>query len=225
MGGIEGKGGDVAMTGSSRALAFDAGQARWRRPTAVLATLTLTLLLVSVLAPVEAGGEQASVAAAMAPLPLTPGQSVSDIVVSPDGGHAVYTVPNITRTNDELWSVDRAGGSPVRLDPAEPDVFVRSEPPIITGDSSTVVFVTVNEVTFERHIVTVPIGGGAATELTPNMVVSGLLLSPDEQWVVFQANAIFSVPLAGGAVKQLSGDPVFEPPWGFLISPDSSLVV
>ncbi len=62
---------------------------RSRKTGPPLALLTVILLLMEVFAPVTAAAEPVSVAVAAAPLPLTPGQSVDNWVVSPDGARAV----------------------------------------------------------------------------------------------------------------------------------------
>ena len=154
------------------------------------------------------------------PLPAVPSGDVSAHAFSNDGTRLLYLALS------ELWSAD-GGGAPVRLSFAGQSVQEFRLAPV----GARVVYRACSPC----KLFSVPIDGG-----TPAVEISGPLISgggvqafdiaPDGQQVVYLAVAIalapslFSVPITGGAVSFLNGQPNEVVHSDFRIFPDSTRV-
>ena len=144
--------------------------------------------------------------------------------LSPDGQWVVYVHDPALVDANELYSVGRYGGTPVRLS-AQLPVGSRVIWFAISGDSSRVVYLAAQETLTKYELWSVPIGGpsGATVKISPPLpafgaVFSGTLpiMSPDGTHVVFYADSttdsvgeVWSAPLdASSAAVRLSPAPV-----------------
>lgn len=129
----------------------------------------------------------------------------------------------------QLKSVSTAGGPAVLL-------VDDNDPFRITPDSSTVVYRR-SAFVGNPGLYSVPIGGGATTQLTPSLVTGGEIgtfeITDDSSRVVYRADQdthdvieLYSVPLGGGASVRLSGPMASGGDIrGYEISPDGNWVV
>jgi Tol biopolymer transport system component len=152
-------------------------------------------------------------------------------------GTAVYSVDLSGDEAQELYSVPVGGGAQTKLTPV-----LASGGTIgsyrISPDNARVVYLADQDVDDMIELFSVPIGGGSVDQLNPEFVGGAIVLdfwiSDDSAWVFYTADAevgydevfeLYSVPLTGGAVTQLST----LPPWGdvveMLCTPDSGSVV
>jgi Tol biopolymer transport system component len=174
--------------------------------------------------------------------PLPPGGWVGFYKISPDGSRVVYTAMQEVFNKWEIFSVylmDPAA-TPIKLNPpmgVNSDVVYHDFK--ISPDSSKVVYVSDQLINDVNLFYSVPIGGGAALQLTNigdgvpeiNQYEDSFEISPNSNRLVFRADKgkvqLFSVPLTGGTVTMLNDPiiPVTGEVKGFRISPDSSRVV
>lgn len=157
----------------------------------------------------------------------TPLSDIYDQVVpqvSPDGRRVVYIHDPVNDNANELYSVGRYGGTPVRLSAQLQTGFsVRWFG--ISGDSSRVVYLVDQETQGKPELWSVPIGGpsGSSIKISPPLpsfggVFTGTLpsLSPDGNYVVFFADSttdgvaeVWSARVDGsGDAVRLSPNPV-----------------
>jgi Tol biopolymer transport system component len=156
---------------------------------------------------------------------LVPGGNVDgakrSFQISADSSRVVFRADKIQDNVFELWSVPVSGGGVTQL----------SGPMVVGGDalsdfkispdSSRVVFVADQTTDEVDELYSVPIGGGTVTNISGPMVLGGdiytsagegFFISPDSSRVVFAADKtddsvyqLYSVPIAGGAVVNISG--------------------
>jgi Tol biopolymer transport system component len=174
---------------------------------------------------------------------MPPTGDVTFVDTSPDGVYAIYQAAQDVVDARDLYSVPLAGGAPVRLSSltlASTSTSV-SGMPLITPDSSRVIFGADQEVDNLYELYSVPIGGPstAAVKLHPPLAptadIVSFALTPDGSRVIFLADLevddlleLYSIPVAGpGSAAQKLSIPIASPNdvSGFEISPDGSRVV
>ncbi|MCP3981025.1 MAG: hypothetical protein GY716_17145 [bacterium] len=155
---------------------------------------------------------------------LVAGGGVSWFDIDPTSSHVVYLADQDTDNMLELFSVPIDGGVPVRLNPAlvaGGDVVDYA----FTPDGATVVLHADDEVDQGFRLLRVPTSGGTAEAISGSGVfIQSFLISPDGDTVVFDANELFSVPLAGGVEPtQISTSQVFA--YSYAVAPNSTGVI
>lgn len=156
--------------------------------------------------------------------------------ISPDSSTVVYRGDQDTVGIDELFAVPVGGGTPIKL--SEPGVNLFNYK--ISADGTTVVYQTSTGGRGVDELFSVPIGGGTVTQLNGPLAVGESVaffqLSEDSSTVIYAtelfdadeepATGLYSVPINGGAVIQLSGPfAAGSGVSGADISPDSSMVL
>ncbi|MEQ1891880.1 MAG: hypothetical protein ABL998_04995 [Planctomycetota bacterium] len=130
---------------------------------------------------------------------------------SPDGARVVFTASESSSSARSLYSIPAAGGTATVLASSTsgiPDAFG------ISADSTRVVYLAPT-VSGGNAAHSVPIAGGASTQLSGTLVSGGSVTahveSPDSSTVVFVADKdtndkfeLYSVPLGGGAIVKLN---------------------
>jgi len=152
--------------------------------------------------------------------------SLGTFDISPDGNTFVFTAnpttgPTPYSANRGLYSIPVSGGTPVRLNyngiPFNEGAFNNAgsrniQQYEITSDSQRVVYVADEENDNEYFLYSVPITGGTRATLSAPPSGASFKISPDGQWVVFEANfdptqndpwGFYSVPVSGGTVRRL----------------------
>jgi Tol biopolymer transport system component len=160
---------------------------------------------------------------------LVPGGNVGEVKrsfqISADSSRVVFRADKIQDNVFELWSVPVSGGGATKL----------SGPMVVDGDaklyfkispdSSRVVFVADQTTDGVDELFSVPIDGGSVINISGPMVLggnifnptadAGFFISPDSSRVVFIADKtddtvyqLYSVPIAGGTVVNISGSMV-----------------
>ena len=172
-------------------------------------------------------------------LPLSSGfliPAIFDFQITPDSSTVVYRGTQDTVGIDELFAVPIGGGTPIKLNEPGANLFNYE----ISADGSTVVYQTSTGGQGVDELFSAPIGGGTVTQLNGPLgvgeTVGSFELSQDSSTVIYTtelfdadeapSTGLFSVPIHGGTVTQLSG-PFAEGSGvsGADISPDSSMVV
>lgn len=154
--------------------------------------------------------------------------------VSADSTTVVYQANQENNSIFELFQVPVSGGTPRKLNGPEVEQDVREF--MISPDSSTVVYLVsrASGNTFVPQLYSVPLSGGAPVHLTAAAsidTVDSFELTPDGAWVLIEAQIgsgreILSVPIAGGSVERVSGDPAqIGITNGFVVSPDGQSIV
>lgn len=164
--------------------------------------------------------------------PLTPYfGSVDFATLSPDAGTVIYASDVRSPNRFELYSVPTDGSrAPVRLSGSIVSggtVVFDWAPPVVSPDSTTVVYLADQEVDQRFELYSVPIDGSAAparlnAELAPNgdvaftnlgfQIRNGFRISPDSLRVAYIADEViderfelFSVALHGGSSRRVNG--------------------
>ncbi|MDX1964274.1 MAG: hypothetical protein SFX18_14060 [Pirellulales bacterium] len=174
--------------------------------------------------------------------PLVAGGNVSfgGFQFSPDGSRVLYLADQTTDEVNEIFSVPRAGGIPVKLNG-----------PLVSGgdvsfggfqfspDGSRVLYRADQTTVGVTELFSVPSIGGVAVKLNGPLVAGGNVFSqqfsPDGSRVLYRADQmideayeIFSVPSAGGVAVRLNGPLVANGAVfanGLQFSPDGSRVL
>lgn len=137
--------------------------------------------------------------------------------LSPNGQYVVYVADARRDEQFELFSYNRQSGETVRLSPDLPERGqVLNSRILLSPDGSKVLFLANARADTQTELFMVPITGGQATVLNPDLsmegdvVGSGLRFTPDGQMVVFLADAevndrydIHVADLAGGSTSRL----------------------
>ncbi|MFK7932067.1 MAG: hypothetical protein AB8G22_01075, partial [Saprospiraceae bacterium] len=163
-------------------------------------------------------------------------RDVSDRELSPDGSHVVYIANQKNENRRDLFSVPIGGGTPVKLNPNNTEVFFAFL--TFSPDGSRVIFRAENVNDEINALYSVPIGGGTAIQLNPDFADDarrffGFEVSPDGSHVVYRADQdindaieLFSVPIDGGTAVKLHPDlPSNRDVGSIKITPDGSRVV
>jgi Tol biopolymer transport system component len=145
-----------------------------------------------------------------------------EYAISLDSGTVVFR-GKATRQAEDVFAVPVDGGAPLlQLDPPLPagsDVAGFELAPA----SSTVVYRAQQDSPTLYELYAVPLTGGVTTKLsTSSASVTALRIAPDGTRVVYLADRLFCVPLAGGTPLELSNQGAQA---GFVITPDSTRVV
>ena len=167
---------------------------------------------------------------------LPSGSFIAEFKFTPDSSTVVYRGEQDTVGIDELFAVPIGGGTPIKVSEPGANLFNYE----ISADGSTVVYQTSTGGQGVDELFSAPIGGGTVTQLNGPLAVGESVaffeLSQDSSTVIYTtelfdadeepSTGLFSVPIHGGTVTQLSG-PFAEGSGvsGSDISPDSSMVV
>jgi hypothetical protein len=149
--------------------------------------------------------------------PIPDDGRVKTLLVSPDGGRAVYAAGSNFST--KLYSVPTGGGPRVELGHMPPVGGVEQDDYAITPDSSRVIYRADQGVNNQIEAYGVAIAGGTPLKLNGPLVpgggVSAMKLDPTGARVIYVADQkldgvleLFAVPLGGGPSVQLSGSMV-----------------
>ena len=171
---------------------------------------------------------------------------VVEFRISPDSSRVIYTADqndqNSAGDELELFSVPISGGTTTRLNADLPTGGnVVDSSPLISADSSRVIYIADQNTVGVPELFSVPIAGGEPVPLNSNLVSGGEVtpfghqISPDGSRVIYIADQntvgvreLFSVPIAGGDVVRLNSNLVSGgevSPFGVQISPDGSRVI
>lgn len=162
--------------------------------------------------------------------------------ISPDSSRIVYTASQDNAGTWEIYSVSLTdtNATPIKLNPPfgpnRDVVFNKFE---ISPDGNKVVYMADQVLNDINYFFSVPITGGASTQLTDlstgtlqTIIAPYFEISSDSNWLVFRSKLgnkteVYSVTLAGGAVTKLNGPiiPDNGSVVNFQISPNSSRVV
>jgi Tol biopolymer transport system component len=167
------------------------------------------------------------------------GRAVSAFEITPDGSRVVFlAAQGVSRV--ELFSVPVTGGPVTRLND---ELILILEGSVrsfqLTPDGGRVVFLADQDTVNHVELYSVPVGGGPLpVKLNGMDIVSGgsvlsFQISPDGSRVVYRGDTevdnlieLFSVPVLGGAITQLSPVSLTEDvAAGFQITPNGSLVL
>lgn len=168
--------------------------------------------------------------------------NVSQFKISPDGQYVVYLADQETNDVVELFMAPVDGSAlPVKLNGelVENGDVGFGGTFYISPDSQWVVYLADQETNDVDELFSVPITGGEAKKLNPELTPGGDVnwvwdaqISGESSRVVYLADQetdgwdeIFSVPIAGGASVKLNDTLAGNFLYDFLISPDSSRVV
>ncbi|MCB8949327.1 MAG: cadherin-like domain-containing protein [Ardenticatenaceae bacterium] len=161
---------------------------------------------------------------------------IAEFKFTPDSSTVVYRGAQDTVGIDELFAVPIGGGTPIKVSEPGANLFNYE----ISADGSTVVYQTSTGGQGVDELFSAPIGGGTVTQLNGPLAVGETVdffeLSKDSSTVIYTtepfdtfdalSTGLFSVPINGGTITQLSG-PFAENSGvgGVDISPDSSMVL
>jgi Tol biopolymer transport system component len=164
--------------------------------------------------------------------PMVAGGDVDDFQITPDASRVVYKGDQVT-DRGEIFSVPISGGAQVRLSGTlvlGGNLFDFD----ITPDGNRVVYKADQQVDSLFELYSVPIGGGAFTNISNGANVNGTVgITPDSSRIVYTAtfsistvSELFSVPVTGGVPVQLNTPLVVgRVVSGARLSPDGSRVV
>jgi Tol biopolymer transport system component len=166
------------------------------------------------------------------------GGNVASFLVSPDSTRVVFSGDLQTDGMTELYSVLIGGGTRATLSErwnpnGDASIFK------ISPDSARVVYWSDFSINSADELYSTPIVGGASVRLsgpvtvTPPLVASDFLISPDSARVVFFGDRedkfvyeLYSTPIFGGTRVKISGTLVSGGDvYGFQMSPDGARVV
>ncbi len=145
---------------------------------------------------------------------LDPGGKVVTSAISPDSSRVVYVAMDTAIGPSQLWSVPIGGGTPVKINGTlvpGGNVDFGTSRPMISPDSTRVVYLADQETDTVNELFSVPIGGGPTVKLngllpTGGTVMGSYLISPNSKRVVYLATQetndvveLWSAPLDGSA--------------------------
>lgn len=172
-----------------------------------------------------------------------------EFLVSPNSARAVFKISRANNAVAELWSAPIAGpaASAVLLDQTGPSGGTLIHEFVVSPDSSRVVYRGSLETYGRNELWSVPLDASAGpAKLNPSPLIGtwatwSFAVSPDSSRVFFVhsffsnftstwSERLFEAPLAGGAVRTISGPLVNPEPWNtfhesLLPHPDSRRVV
>lgn len=149
--------------------------------------------------------------------------STAVLDLTPDGGRIVYLADAEVDEQHELFSGPTDGSSPVVKLNGELEFGTSVSAVKLSPDGTRVVYVAHELGRPGLELRSVPVAGGAATLLAAVSAFQSLLIAPDSSRVLFRDTRLYSVPLAGGALLDLSGVVTALP--DFEITADSARAV